>query len=235
MACRMDRSGFRAFSLSPGRAVAMLGIVGALFAPRPAAAQQVVKVGTFTKSTTTVGCPASCTNTVPHGLGVTPTALILWTDGAVTENIGATSSWWAFGVTDGTTSRSTAASSKTAVTTSSASRGSAAAALHIVEFGNVIRATATLQATPWDATNFYLQWTPNNASAYIIHFIAIGGTGVQAKVVEWQATGAGVAGNPCPTDCVSVTGLPFQPTGVLNFMDYDATAPPSTVADAAFT
>ena len=35
----------------------------------------------------------------------------------------------------------------------------------------------------WDATNFTLNWTTNDSTAYVIHFIAIGGSDVSAKVV----------------------------------------------------
>src|SRR5206468_4119812 len=89
-------------------AVVMLAIVGLVCAPRPARAQSF-KVGTFNKPA------ATGAQTVAHNLGVAPSALILWTGGRVTENSGTGSYWWAFGVTDGTTSRSTSASSLGAV------------------------------------------------------------------------------------------------------------------------
>jgi hypothetical protein len=217
-------------------AIALLAIVALVCASRPARAQAVFKVGSFTKSITTSGCPASCTNTVPHGLGVTPQALILWTSGGVSENIGGHSYWWGFGVTDGTTSRSTSASSKynNKSSTSSASRRSAAAVLTIVQYGSALSAEASFQATNWDATNFYLQWSTNNSSAYIIHFIAIAGL-TNAQVLDWTA--------PASTGTATATlaSPQFQPDFVLHFMDYDTNlgatnscASPNCPADAAF-
>src|SRR5438128_1340987 len=91
------------------RATVTLVIVGLACAPRPARAQAVFKVGTFFKS----ACTAPCNEVnQPHGLGVQPQVLILWTSGATVENFNGANYWWAFGVTDGTTSRSTSPSSK---------------------------------------------------------------------------------------------------------------------------
>src|SRR5262249_55674183 len=67
-------------------------------------------------------------------------------------------------------------------------------------------AEADLQS--WDATNFTLNWTTNNATAYVIHFIAIGGPAVSAKVVPW--TMGTTTGNK------SVTGVGFTPDVVLH-------------------
>src|SRR5207237_9539408 len=130
----------------------------------------VIKVRSFLKST----CTAPCNQpNVPHGLGVTPQVLILWTGGGVTENTALHSYWWGFGVTDGTTSRSASASSRYNVTTSSASRRSAAVVLTIVQYANVLNAEATFQAMNRAATNFYLHWGTNNSRQYLIQFLAI--------------------------------------------------------------
>src|SRR2546423_7957981 len=62
---------------------------------------QVFKVGTFTKST----CTAPCSQVVPHGLGVAPTALVLWHTGSTTGTGGSAGYSWGFGASDGGTSR----------------------------------------------------------------------------------------------------------------------------------
>jgi hypothetical protein len=204
--------------------------VGVVCAPRAAHAQ-VIKVGTFTKSTTTTGCPASCTNTVAHGLGVTPKALILWTTGATVEPGGTSTFSWGFGATDGTTSRSVSAGdqngNKSSTGTKSARR-SAAKVLTMVKYDTTTLAEADLQATAWDATNFYLQWSTNDANAYFIHFIAIGGASVSATVVDWTA--------PATTgsNYVATTALTFQPSVLIHFSDEDTTAPANSTTDAAF-
>src|SRR2546426_7676375 len=60
------------------RAIVTLAIVGLVCAPRPARAQAIFKVGIYNKS----GCTAPCNElNIPHGLGVQPQVLILWTSG----------------------------------------------------------------------------------------------------------------------------------------------------------
>jgi hypothetical protein len=204
-------------SRSP-RALAALAVAALVCAPRPAHAQSF-KVGTFTKPA------ATGSQTVAHNLGVTPKALILWTVGRVTENSGTGHYWFAFGVTDGTTSRSTSASSQHGVNNETSDRRAAAKAITIVQYGNVLQAEADW--TSWDTTNFTITWTnmTDTTHRWIIHFVAIGGSGVQAQVVDWTTVAAGPK---------AVTGLAFRPSVVLHAMDYDTAALPSTVADASF-
>ena len=164
---------------------------------RPASAQ-VIKVGSFTKSTGL----APATQVVPHGLGRPPKALILWTDrsGAGYGFV------HAFGMTDGTTSRSVAMASQDAANPSNSSRRIAAKALTLVQWGEALVAEANL--TSWDGNNFTLTWTANDATADTIHFIAISGATVSAKVVDW--TMAAAVGNK------SVVGVGFSPDVVLH-------------------
>src|SRR5437773_2904117 len=133
------------------RAIATLAIVGLICAPRPAQAQAQFKVGSFAKPA------ATGAQTVAHNLGVTPTALILWTVGRVTENSGTGNYWWAFGITDGTTSRSTSASSQGAVSSENSDRRAAAKVITIVQYGLALQAEADLGggscAAQWDSTN----------------------------------------------------------------------------------
>jgi hypothetical protein len=208
------------------RAIVTLAIVLLVCPPRPARAQSF-KVGSFTKPTVTGN------QTVAHGLGITPKALILWTDGSTTGTGGATSFWWAFGVTDGTTSASTGASSQNGAKPSKAARREANVALTIVQYDQTLQGEAVMQATPWDATNFYLNWTTSSATAYVIHYIAIGGTSVQAKAVQWNASA--VCGATCsPVVPVSVTGVGFQPDVVLHFSAHYNSGLPVTGLDAMF-
>ncbi len=159
---------------------------------------QTIRVGSFTKSTG--GAPVA--QVVPHGLGLQPKALILWTD----RYAAAYGFLHAFGMTDGTTSRSAAMASQDGAAVSNSSRRIAAKALTIVQWGEALVAEADLAS--WDGNNFTLTWTTNDATADTIHFIAIGGPAVSAKVVDW--TMAAAVGNR------SVTGVGFSPDVVLH-------------------
>jgi hypothetical protein len=170
----------------------------------------VFRVGSFTKSTSTGN------QTVPHQLGTTPKAIIFWTNGDTNQSFTA-NFLYAFGMTDGTTSESIGAASQDAATKSSASTHFGNKALTIVQWGQTVIAAADLSS--WDATNFTLNWATNNNQAYVIHFIAIGGPSVSARVVSWQASSA--TGNK------SVTGVGFKPDVVLNAF------PQSTFPDLA--
>jgi hypothetical protein len=93
-------------------------------------------------------------------------------------------------------------SSKNASGNSSSSRRLASKTLNIRQYAQATLAEGDV--TSWDATNFTLTWTTNDATAAIIHFIAIGGAGVSAKVLEWTTLAT--------TGSQSVTGVGFQPT-----------------------
>ena len=164
------------------------------------AASAVIKKGSFIKST------AVASQTVAHGLGETPKAVILWTSGGSTDGAFRGGFRFGFGVSDGVTSKSASAASNDALGTSNASRRQANKVLTIVAPGEVVLAEADLVS--WDATNFTLNWTTNDPSASIIHFVAIGGTDVSSKVLGWTTPTA--VGNQ------SLSGIGFQPDVVLH-------------------
>jgi len=159
------------------------------------------KVGSFTKATGTA--PAS--QIITHGLGTTPKALILWTNGKTSEAF-SSNFLYAFGMSDGTTSKSFAAAGLDAAASSNNSTRLANKALTIVQWGEVTLAEADLTAL--SSTTFTLNWTTNNTQAYVIHYIAIGGADVSAKVVNWTAK--------TNTGNQSVTGFGFRPDVVLH-------------------
>src|SRR5205823_5749802 len=74
---------------------------------------------------------------------------------------------------------------------------------------------------------FCLNWTnmTDTTHAWIIHFMVIGGAGVQAQLVDWTTVASGPK---------VVTGLTFSPTAVLHFMDYDTAAVPSSIPGSSF-
>jgi hypothetical protein len=199
-------------------ATLVLAIVGLLSAPRPAHAQAQFKVGSFIKPGVTGA------QIVPHNLGVTPKAIIFWTNASINSNNFFGGLLFSFGVTDGTTSRSTSVASQGVVTKTNASRRAAAKPITMVLYGEVLQAEADF--TSWDATNFTITWTNvTDTRAWIIHYLVIGGAGVQAQLVDWTTVASGPK---------AVTGLTFQPSTVLHFMDYDTAALPSSVASSAF-
>ena len=155
----------------------LLAVLAGCLATSTVAAASSFRVGSFTKST--AAAPAS--QAIAHGLGETPRALILWTGGRTTESF-STDFRFALGFTDGTTDRALAAASRDGLEDSDASRRLAAKALTIVQWSEALLAEADL--TSWDSTDFTLNWTTNNATAYVIHYLAIGG-GVSARVVDW--------------------------------------------------
>ncbi len=196
-------------------------LLAVLLGAAPADAQRF-KVGSFTKSTT-VAPPGTVTQVVPHGLGNMPKALILWTNRSAANR----SFLYAFGMSDGTTSRSVAMASQNGVAPSNSSRRIAAKALTIVQWGQALVAEADL--TSWDANNFTLTWTANDGTGDTIHFMVIGGGTVSAKVVDWTMPAA--VGN------VSVNTVGFQPDVVLHAHAGDdfTAALGTSIANASFS
>src|SRR6516165_6894256 len=89
------------------RRTLVVGVLAFFAGGTTPAAAQIIKTGSFAKATG--GAPVA--QSVPHGLGQTPTALILWTDGK-TNNAFSGSFQYALGFSDGTASASVAATSQ---------------------------------------------------------------------------------------------------------------------------
>jgi hypothetical protein len=212
--------------------IVTLAVIGLVCAARPAHAQYFA-VGSFNKPA------ATGVQTVPHTLpvacGCAPTAIIFWMSGGTTGVTGGSTYYWGFGVSDGGngTSRAISANGLNGIgaNAGNAARRMAAAAITIVKN---VTGTLTLEAeadlrqpTPWDTTNFYLNWTnTTDTTAYAINFLVIGGSSVQAKVVDWTS--------PAGTGAFSYTSLTFLPAVVLHFGVYDTSALPHNSVDAGF-
>ena len=179
----------------------------------------VFAVGSFTKST------ATGSQVVTHTLGQSPKALLLWTSGKTNETASPSFSF-GLGLSDASTSMSMAMEAANAVSPSLSGRRMAAKAITLVNAALATLAEADISAR--SASSFTLNWTTNNASAYVIHYLAIGGPQVAAKVVTWQTPTA--PGNK------PVTGVGFQPEVVLHMNAGAAflTGPPSVLANAVF-
>ena len=196
----------------------LFSIVAASLCPTSAYAASY-KVGSFTKST------ATGSQVIAHGLGVAPSAIIFWTE-ARTSTTFAVNFRFGFGMTDGTTNVAFSMSSENGVTTSTASRRIASTVITIVQWDGTLVAEATF--TSWNATNLTINWTTNDTNADVIHFIAIGGAGVSAKLINWTS--------PTSTGNYSVTGIGFQPDFVLHAYGGNGLtgAPPTTGTAGSF-
>lgn len=195
-------------------------LIALLACVRPDVAVASFAVGNFTKSTS--GAPA--TQNVAHGLGETPKAIILWTIAKTSATLGADYRF-GFGFSDGTNDKSVASSSLDNVNPTSSSRRIANKVITIVDPGGTVSAEADLQSM--DATNFTLSWTTNNATAYRLHFIAIGGRRISSKVFGWTMRTS--TGNQ------AVTGVGFKPDVVIHAHVGSGftSSPPATSGSAA--
>ncbi len=99
-----------------------------------------------------------------------------------------------------------------------------AKAICVLVWGEMMVAEADL--TSWDATNVTINWTTQIGIAGYVNFIAIGGSEVSAKVVNWQA--------PTVTGNASVTTIGFTPDVVIHGYSGSAlvAAPPSNLTSA---
>ena len=165
--------------------------------------RSTIRTGSFVKTSGT----GSVDQVVAHGLSGTPKALILWTDAKSNESFSAELAL-SFGFTDGTTSLSVGGASQNGVGTSNAARRIGTKLLTIIPPTSTSGPLVEAAFKSWDSTNFTITWNPNTATSYVIHYIAIGGTEVSAKVLNWQ--------QPNTTGNKAVTGVGFQPTVVLH-------------------
>ncbi len=165
------------------------------------------QVGTFAKSVT--AAPPTQDQVIPHALGETPKALILWTSGQSTEAFGP-GYLFGLGFSDGLTSVAQATASQHGVTSANSSERMANAALTLIRWGEVPVAEATLKG--WDASSFTLSWARNDTSPVLVHFLAVGGAAVRAKVLTWQL----MQGSTQRT----VAGVGFRPDALLHAHTY---------------
>jgi hypothetical protein len=160
----------------------------------------VFAVGSFNK----IGNVAS--QSVAHTLGQVPKALILWTSGKTGE-VASPGFLFALGVSDGNTSMSTSMDVRWGVSAAQSARRMAPKALTFVEYTTNTVAEADLGAL--SASDFALNWTVNDGSTYSVHYLAIGGPQVSAKVITWQA--------PSAPGTKVVNNVGFMPETVLHF------------------
>jgi hypothetical protein len=193
-------------------------VVVAKAAPAYASAQNpaVFSTGSFDLKTTTG------TQAFAHGLAgsVTPKAMIFWTGWAGPSNSDVPSGSarskdevaFSLGFTDGTTTTSVAyGASEYALPTNNTNGGqtrmSTTGALQVMQSDQSIISQANFSS--WDGTNVTLDFATASGvgASRKWHFLAIGGSKVQAKVLSWTMSKSTTA----TTLSQSVTTIGFQP------------------------
>jgi uncharacterized protein (TIGR03382 family) len=172
-------------------------------------------VGTFQK--TTAAAPAM--QTVNHGLGVVPKALVLWSAGNVGSTV-QTVLQFSLGMTDGTTTQCMGGATEGGVAMSTTARRLAPKMLSFVSGNQQVLSQADFVS--WDATGFTLSWGTNDAQLRQVHFLAIGGDTVQAQLVAWNM--------PLAPGTDGFSGLMFSPDLVLNAYVGSTSPNPDTLA-----
>ena len=188
-------------------------------APPPPGA--VFATGSFSKSGSTGS------QSVAHGLGQVPKALILWTIGKTNESL-SSGFYYGIGISDSSAGYAIATTARDGVSPAWAIRriATSKAMLMIGTSGSSTVVLAEANVPSLSASNFTLNWTTNDGQPSVVHYLAIGGPQVTAKVVHWQAPGA--------PGTRTVSGIGFQPEAVLHFYPgwgYDE-APGANVTNA---
>ena len=193
------------------RRIALLGMILALLLSVPsmslarvdrAPASTLVKAGSFVKR---AGTGAQAVT----GVGFRPKLLILFGVARDSEGFG-DGYQYGFGASDGVTGGAISGWSWDGRGTlgSDADRRQAAKAITYVETIAGIEAEANL--TSFNSDGFILNWTTNNASPWIINYLAVGGDAVEAKVSHFDA-------NHESAGPKSYTHVGFRPDALLLF------------------
>lgn len=167
------------------------------------------KVGSFTKTT-----GAATASQAVTGVGFQPTLLLLFTVANTATNTVGTGVRTGIGMTVGaSTSRSVSEGCVSAASPTNTSQRGANKALTIVAGGESLVAECDL--TSFDSDGFTLSWTTNDANAYHIGYLALGGSDLTVAIVDWTTatalgskaiTGAGFAPDAMLTIGTGITG-----------------------------
>lgn len=175
-----------------------------------------IKVGTFQKS---VGA-APVSQTI-SGVGFMPKALILWSSARTSLDAWEANGAFVIGLSDASMSRCSAIAGENNDMYPLTHRWYSSKAITFIDVNGNKIAEATVT---FNGDGFELNWTTNDANAYYIHYCALYGVALNAKLVEWTAT-ADV--NP-----VSVNTVGFRPDVVLHVSSTMTSV--DAVGDAAF-
>lgn len=180
-----------------------------------------VKVGTFAKSTAAASVDQAIT-----GAGFTPMALLLWTAGCTDLDTYTAGVIYAFGMTgEDKGGGAIAFAAADAAATSTVQSRQAAKALTIIDSAGNLLAECVVKT--WDSSGVTLTWTTNNASAYTIHYMLLGGADLTEAYVKQYLIATGTTG----TD-VGVTGVGFQPDAAIHSTIWAGSTADQTIASA---
>lgn len=145
------------------------------------------------------------------GVGFTPKVLMCWYGGATADDTWQDFLRRGFGAATSSTNRYACGDSaeEDLTTSNTQSTKSPAHIISIVSPGGTLEGEADL--TSFDSDGFTLEWTNSNATAYKIHYLALGGSDEikDAKVVSFVTS--------LSTGQQSVTGAGFRPDFVICF------------------
>ena len=142
-------------------------------------------------------------HTITSGLSTPCLAVMMWTSGNTGSGTVGAGTYNSVGITDGTTSRAAGWNSEDNVATSNTGRQWASGALCFPTAAGVAGPIATVT---FSGNDFIVTFNSAPTANIIVHFKAIGGAGVSAKVVAWAAT----------VGITAVTGVGFSPDVCLN-------------------
>jgi len=180
----------------------------------------VVEKGTFTKTTST-STPVNQTVTL-NDSGLTPKAVILWSNGLTSTNTFAENYEFTYGFSDGTNDvcqRSTVEDNDTACVASYSFNNNC-----IISMCDTTTPTAGTETSRGDllsfgAGNFHINWsTQSDTNAKVIHYIVIGGTDITNVSAFTSTVGDTLTGN----HSWNGSGTTFTPDFALTMTGADA-------------
>ncbi len=174
--------------------------------------------GTFTAET---GGAANALQAIT-GVGFQPKAILMWSD-AQTAVGNSADLQFSKGFSDGTTDFCAGQTSEDNVATSNCGRMNSSKVISIYSVTPALLVEAELDS--FDSDGFTVKWTTNDTTAYLIHYLAIGGDDLTNVDCSYFLN-ATVTGNQ------SITGVGFQPDCLI-FLGTIEGAPPVTKAGAA--
>lgn len=143
--------------------------------------------------------------TYSHSLGVTPKAVLAWTQGVGSSDTVFYDAAISVGWADGTSQYSVSAISQDGTKPTRSFRVVSSYLIGLVASSTSWSLRATLVS--WDASGITLNWTSTLSTPRPIHLLLIGGDDVSAKALQFLS--------PTSTGTQSITGVGFQPECLL--------------------
>lgn len=149
-------------------------------APPPVDPAPLFAVGSF------VELAAAGTQIVPHSLGTTPAAVLVWTNSLTSEDFAADVRFgMGFGVVSNgvVRERSVATFHRAGAANSNSSRRMSRNLISLVGLNETLGATGNLKAL--GSSSFTVDWSRTGGGSMTVHYLLVGGAGVSAEVLDW--------------------------------------------------